>query len=457
MAESVLKAIVEQKRRDVESRLAGATFNARPTGRSLRSALARPGSRFIMEVKKASPSGHRSSVSVESAVAAYAAVADAISVLTDGPFFGGSLEDLGTARAGFDGPILAKDFIVHPAQVPEARSFGADAVLAILAILSDSEAAEVLEEARRLSMDVVVEVHDETELHRAVALGAGIIGINNRDLKTLKTDLATTERLARLAPPGPLLVSESGISTRADVERLAPIVDAFLVGSSLMSAEDVGQAARRLVFGSVKICGLTRIEDVREAASAGATHAGFIFVPGTPRALDSADALVAQAKALGLRAVGVFRDAPPEEVERSARSLGLDAVQLHGSEEDLAGLRPALPESCEIWALSAVDSMAEPVRSGADRTLFDTRLGDSSGGTGTTFDWSLVAGAPELARAFLAGGIGPENARAAQKIGAYGLDVGSGVEASAGRKDRTKLRALFDALRPDCRQVRSCA
>jgi indole-3-glycerol phosphate synthase/phosphoribosylanthranilate isomerase len=457
MAEGILAAIVQRKRRDVAERLQGATFHARPTRLSLRSALARPGARFIMEVKKASPSGHRSSVSVEAAVTAYAPIADAISVLTDAPFFGGSLGDLRKAQAGFDGPILAKDFIVDPRQVDEARAHGADAVLAIMAILSDDEAADVLDRASRLSMDVLVEVHDEAELQRAVRLGAGIIGINNRDLKTLRIDLGTTERLARLVPPDRIVVSESGIVTKADVERLAPLVDAFLVGSSLMASGDVAQAARRLVFGPVKICGLTREEDVQRAAQNGATHAGFVFVPETPRFVASdARSLVAEATGAGVRAVGVFRGQDHGEVSRIASELELEAVQIDGGEHDFQQLRSSLPRGCEIWDVCGVSDSSAPVRDGADRTLFDTSIGNVTGGTGHTFDWERITARPDLPEAFLAGGIGPHNARAALDVGAYGLDVGSGVEAAPGRKDPERLRSLFEALRPDSRRSLPC-
>jgi indole-3-glycerol phosphate synthase/phosphoribosylanthranilate isomerase len=440
----VLARIVARKRHEVAARLAG-PVPAQPTTRSLRAALARPGARFIMEVKRASPSGHRSAVSVEAAVEAYAPIADAISVLTDGADFGGSLDDLAMVRERFDGPILAKDFIVDMAQVSEARSRGADAVLVMMSVLDDATAAGVLAEARRLAMDAIVEVHDAAELDRALGLGAAIVGINNRDLKTLKTDLAVTEALAPRLPPDVLVISESGIATHADVERLAPLADAFLVGSALMASRDISGAARALVHGPVKLCGLTRIEDVELAAAAGATHAGFIFVPDSPRAVALPDAaeLVDAARSRGLRTVGVFRDASLNDLAATAAATGVDVIQLHGA-EDVAAVRARLPANIEIWAATADGA---PVRSGADRTLFDR----GAGGTGLAFDWDIIAGRDDLPGSFLAGGIGPANAGAASRVGAYGLDVGSAVEARPGEKDPVKVKALFAALRPTCR------
>ena len=447
----VLASIVERKRREVAGRLGGRPVDAAPTSRSLRAALGRRGARFIMEVKRASPSGHRSNVTVEGAVRAYAPVADAISVLTDGPGFGGSLDDLQKARRLFDGPILAKDFIVDVAQVSEARHAGADAVLAMMSVLDDAQAASVLAEARRLGMDAIVEVHDERELGRALALGAPIIGVNNRDLKTLKTNLSVTEQLAPMVPPDVLVIAESGISSRADVERLAIFADAFLVGSSLMAAADVTEAARALVHGRVKLCGLTRAEDVELTARSGATHAGFIMVDGSPRAVGFGDAnrLSCMAQKLGIKSVGVFRDCPPETVRSTALMLGLDAVQLHGSESesDIAAMRAGLPEAIELWAACGVGRGIEPARGGADRTLFDNGVG----GTGKPFDWALLAGRNDLPSAFLAGGIGPANARAAAAVGAHGLDVGSSIETRPGIKDSAKVEALFAALRPAAR------
>jgi indole-3-glycerol phosphate synthase/phosphoribosylanthranilate isomerase len=440
----VLGEIVAHKRREVAERLSGFDPSGiAPTTRSLCAALGKSGARFIMEVKRASPSGHRSEHSVETAIGAYAGVADGVSVLTDKRFFGGSFAALETVRARFDGPVLAKDFVVDPRQVAEARRYGADAVLCMLSVLGDEEARGVMAEAKRLAMDVLVEVHDEAELARAIGLGATLVGINNRDLKTLKTDLAVTERLAALVPDNATLVSESGVATRADVERLGRHADAFLVGSSLMAAADVGEAARALVFGRVKVCGLTRAEDVAAAAVAGATHAGIILVSGTPRMVEAEKALVLAdaARHSGLKPVGVFRDQQPGDVARTAERLGLAAVQLHGRETaaEVAELRQGF--AGEIWTAGFEDR-------GGDRLLFDS----PGGGTGAACDWEAVATHPVRGSAFLAGGIGPDNARAAQATGVHGLDASSRLESSPGIKDQNKINALFEALRlPDRR------
>jgi len=454
-ATGVLAQIVARKRVDVAERLGGfGPDAAEPTRRSLKAALARPGARFIMEVKRGSPSGGaiRPQADAAALARAYRGAADAISVLTDAPYFGGSLEDLRAVRREYLGPILAKDFIVDPRQVAEARLHGADAVLVILAVLADEEAAAVMAAARRLGMDVLVEAHTAAEVRRAVRLGAEIIGINNRDLDTLKIDLATTERLAALVPAGTLVVAESGISSRADVERLAPFADAFLVGSALMRAEHPGEAARALAYGRVKVCGITDGHDSAMAAEHGAAYVGLVMVPNTPRAVTrSAAEAIAEASPVPL--VGVFRNEKPMQVAHSARALGLRAVQLHGEEDALyiRALRGLLPEETEIWAAAPVGRDLPPPRLGADRTLFDSQVGGRSGGTGVAFDWSRLEGRSDLGRSLLAGGLRPSNARAAARVGAFALDVGSGVEMAPGRKDAGRLYAFFEALRPPAR------
>ena len=467
--DGILGAIVARKRLDVAARLGAVSVEAlrsraEPTRRSLIAALSGPGARFIMEVKRASPSGGalNRAADPEAQARAYRGAADAISVLTDTPFFQGSLDDLAAARRAFDGPILAKDFVVDLRQVAEARLNGADAVLAILSVLGPDRAREVVEEARRLGMDTLVEAHSEEEVRQAVAIGAPLIGINNRNLDTLEVDLGVTERLARLVPQDRILVSESGIGVRADVERLAPYADAFLVGSSLMTAPDPALAARRLAFGRVKVCGLTDPDDARAAAELGASYAGMVMVPNTPRAVTrGAAAPIAQAaREAGLRTAGVFRNEKLMDVALTVRALDLDIVQLHGDEDPfyIGALRNLLEGRVEIWGASPVASAAPPPRAAADRTLFDTSVKGRSGGTGQVFDWSLLETVDGLDRSILAGGLTPQNAGAAARLGAYALDVSSGVETTPGRKDVERMRSFFDALRvPSRREVQPCA
>ncbi|NHO31132.1 indole-3-glycerol phosphate synthase TrpC [Acetobacter fallax] len=238
---------ISAKAREVE-------FHPRGFGRALKEKTADLTPGLIAEIKKASPSAGllRDPYDPVAIARSYeAAGAACLSVLTENSCFHGTTDDLVAARNACQLPVLRKDFIVNPWQVYETRLIGADCILLIMAILKDEEAAELVDHAKGLDMDVLVEVHSEEELNRALVLDTSLIGINNRDLKTLTTNLETTVTLAPLVPPDKIIVSESGIKTHEDIKRLSDVgASGFLVGETLLRSSDPGEALRALLGNS---------------------------------------------------------------------------------------------------------------------------------------------------------------------------------------------------------------
>ena len=259
---SVLERIVEDTRDEVGRRRESvplarleAAVAERPEGRPFSEALLRPGISLIAEHKRRSPSAGpiRESATVEDIVLAYErGGAAAVSILTEPFHFGGSLDDLRAARATCELPVLRKDFIVDPYQLYESAAAGADAILLIVAALEPEALFELLREARALDLDALVEVHNERELEVALDVEADVLGINNRDLGDLSVDIDRTYELIVDVPAGKTVVSESGFSTRDEIDDLDRLgVDAVLIGETLMRSDDVEDATRRLSGGDV--------------------------------------------------------------------------------------------------------------------------------------------------------------------------------------------------------------
>ena len=256
---TILDRIVADKREELARRQREQPFGTlrwlarrMPPTRSLAAALRAHPPGLIAEVKRASPSRGllRADLDAVALARSYAAAgAAAISVLTEERYFQGSLADLKAVREALDGPpVLRKDFIFDMYQVFEARAYGADAILLIAAILNPGLLTSLIALARSLGLECLVEVHDEAELERALMAGAEIVGINNRDLRTFEVDLATTERLRPLVPPEVTVVTESGVHTRADVQRLTALgVHGVLIGEALVLADDPAAKIRELI------------------------------------------------------------------------------------------------------------------------------------------------------------------------------------------------------------------
>ncbi|MGL5488021.1 MAG: bifunctional indole-3-glycerol-phosphate synthase TrpC/phosphoribosylanthranilate isomerase TrpF [Shewanella sp.] len=460
---NVLTRIVDTKAAHIAAlklRFPEDSLTPKISDRSLFAALKATKAGYILECKKASPSKGliRKDFDVEAIASIYTKYAAGISVLTDEQFFQGDMDYIPKVRAKVSQPILCKDFFVDEYQIKLAAHQGADAILLMLSVLDDKRYQQLASEAAKYQLDVLTEVSNEEELKRAIALNAPIIGINNRNLRDLSTDLATTEALAPHIGSDRVVISESGIYTNDQVRRLSPLVDGFLVGSSIMAEEDIDLACRKLIFGHNKVCGLTRLEDIEAAANAGAVFAGLIFAEKSPRAVsqEAARNLVQQYRAANLPAiefVGVFVNSEPELIASIAKACDLAAVQLHGSEteleiSELAQLLQQAGLKTHIWKAVSVDATSGELGAmpkGVQRYLFDSKNNAGFGGTGQPFNWHLPLA--HKAKALLAGGLNASNAANANAQGFYGLDFNSGLETAPGVKSAEQIQTAFAQLR----------
>jgi len=375
-------------------------------------ALSRPGFGAIAEFKRRSPSAGdiTPGARVEDVVPAYeAGGARAVSVLVDDAF-AGSLDDLRAARAAVRLPLLAKGFFSTEQHLREVREAGADAALLILRDLDDTTVAHLMSAAEELGLDSLVEAHDEEELERATRLGARVIGVNARDLGTFRIDRSAQLRLVAKAPRDRVVVAESAVHTRAQAAaaELAG-ANAVLVGTSLMRAGDPGGKLQELLSRPlVKVCGLTRQQDVDAAVEAGADLCGFIFAAGSPR---RADAVLPVPDTV--LSVAVFVGEPEEQ--------GADLVQVYGQEEGTVRGRDAV-----------LLRDGEPV----------ARVADLPWGGEDPDHWQNARGKGRL---MLAGGLGPHNVRAAiEAAQPWAVDAASQLESAPGIKDHEKVRAFVE-------------
>lgn len=424
--------------------------------RSLFASLGGPGGRgghrFIMECKSSSPSlgTIRRDYHPGDIARIYSRYASGISVLCEPERFGGDYDHLATVSASTHLPVLCKDFIVDPLQVHAARHFGADAILLMLSVLEDADYSALAAEADRLGMDVLTEVIDEEEVERAIRLRARIFGINHRNLHDLSIDLSRSQRLARHIPSEAVVIAESGIRDNATVRDLGGPVNGFLVGSQLTGTPDVDRAARELVFGPNKVCGITDPRVAQTARAAGAVYGGLIFEGSSPRSVSRETAREIREAEPHLSWVAVSR----RTSGWGEISQGCAAVQIHsphqGSVEAERALirrvRDEVGEGIEVWRAVSMTRPDGPRLASALVQLADRLVLDSGdGGTGAAFQWDAIP-AEVRSHSLLAGGIGPDNAAQAMPVGCAGLDINSGVERS-GRKDTALIREVFTTIR----------
>ena len=443
------------------------------TGFPFEAALRQQDFNFICEVKKASPSKgiiaeHFPYLDI--AKEYEVAGAAAISVLTEPDFFKGDKKYLQEIASTVKIPVLRKDFIIDEYQIYQAKVWGASAILLICACLDVPTLTKFRELADSLGLSSLVEAHDEHEVQMAIDCGARIIGVNNRNLKDFTVDVQNSVRLRNLVQDDVIFVSESGLETPEDIQVLRDNnIGVALMGETFMHSPNKVEKLAYL-YGptyytpKVKMCGISKVETIPAVVEAKPDYMGLVFASSKRQVtVDQAKTLVEelhkqytkrynngaeQSNDDEIKTVGVFVNETLENLVSIAKEANLDAVQLHGDEDEAFIQSLKERTNVEVWKAVQIRSAADAeawIDSSADMLLFDAYHKDERGGTGEVFDWSCL---DEFERPFmLAGGIDSTNvARAIRTVRPYGIDISSGIETD-GVKDDEKIKAFTNIVR----------
>ena len=431
------------------------------TGFPFEAALRQQDFNFICEVKKASPSKgiiaeHFPYLDI--AKEYEVAGAAAISVLTEPDFFKGDKKYLQEIASTVKIPVLRKDFIIDEYQIYQAKVWGASAILLICACLDVPTLTKFRELADSLGLSSLVEAHDEKEVQMAIDCGARIIGVNNRNLKDFTVDVQNSVRLRNLVQDDVIFVSESGLETPEDIQVLRDNnIGVALMGETFMRSPNKVEKLAYL-YGptyytpKVKMCGISKVETIPAIVDAKPDYMGLVFAPSKRQVtVEQAKILIEELHKQCInhydikvvKTVGVFVNETLDNLVRIADTANLDAVQLHGDEDEAFIQSLKERTNVEVWKAVQIRSAADVekwIDSSADMLLFDAYHKDERGGTGEVFDWSSL---DAFERPFmLAGGIDSTNvARAIRTVRPYGIDISSGIETN-GVKDDEKITAF---------------
>ncbi|QJC31134.1 bifunctional indole-3-glycerol-phosphate synthase TrpC/phosphoribosylanthranilate isomerase TrpF [Enterobacteriaceae endosymbiont of Macroplea mutica] len=404
---------------------------------------------FILEYKKHSPTQKIISQNVHIIHVAkiYQQYATAISVVTDEKFFSGSFKYLKLMSQITNKPILCKDFFLDPYQIFFARYYGADIILLILTILSDTQYIILRNIAHQLNMSVITEVSNKIEFKRAINLKAKIIMINNRNLKNFTINIYNTINILNNINVNykTILISASGIKQHTQIQKLNKFVHGYLIGTALLSNKNILLNVKKIMFGNNKICGLKKNYDAYISSQAGSIFGGLIFTKQSIRYISLVHAINIVNNTTTLLYIGVFYNNSITDIIKVIQKIPLFAIQLHGNEDQnfINNVKNKIPKHIQIWKTYNINNTIPQQKfSHIDLFVYDYYLP----GSGKTFNWDLLKHINKK-NILLAGGLNIYNCVQAAQLKCYGLDFNSGVEKTPGIKDIIKINNIFHKLR----------